>query len=158
MLNDHCLKFEVDVCAHDIYNWREEDRHHEMACLVSDLKRQRSDVKLSQLSIEDKARFHEAKLKEVGSWISTETISKILRNQIPKENILRCRWILTWKGLDENDGTSKTTTPKFKPKTRLVVLGFEDPDGDSSPRDSPIMNKLTRMLILQHAASSHWDI
>ena len=100
---DQCWKLEVNVCAHDIANWREEGRPHEMAFLVSAAKRKRNEVKLSQLSAEDKACFHEAKMKEIESGISTETISKILRHQIPKENILMCRWILTWKGVDEND-------------------------------------------------------
>ena len=45
-----------------------------------------------------------------------------------------------------------------KPKARLVVLGFEDPLVDQIPRDSPTMSKLSRVLILQHAASLGWDI
>ena len=38
------------------------------------------------------------------------------------------------------------------------MLGFEDPEVENIPRDSPTMNKLTRMLILQFAASMHLDI
>ena len=95
-------------------------------------------------------------MKEVDSWISTETISKVLRHQIPKANILRSRWILTWKEIDENQ--SNNQAPKYKSKARLVVLGFEDLDVSEIPRDSPTMNKLTRMLILQYCASLMWDI
>ena len=39
-----------------------------------------------------------------------------------------------------------------------MVLGFEDPEVSEIPRDSPTMNKLTRMLLLQYAASAKWDI
>jgi len=39
-----------------------------------------------------------------------------------------------------------------------VVLGFEDPEVSEIPRDSPTMNKFTRMLLLQYAASAKWDI
>ena len=45
-----------------------------------------------------------------------------------------------------------------KAKARLVVLGFEDPLIDQIPRDSPTMSKLSRVLIMQYAASSKWDL
>ena len=61
-----CL--EVDIGAQDIANWKAESQPHEMAFLVSAAKRQRSDVKLIQLSTEDKARFQEGKMKEIDSW------------------------------------------------------------------------------------------
>ena len=153
---NQCWQFEVNVSSHDIQQWRNEEKPQEMTFLVSAAKRQRSEVKLASLSDSDRQRFHEAKMKEVDSWISTETICKILRHQIPRENILRCRWILTWKDVDPEAATQHQG--KHKPKARLVVLGFEDPMVDSIPRDSPTMSKLTRMLLLQYAASMKWDI
>ena len=156
---DQCWKFEVPICALDVARWKEEAKPHEMSFLVSAAKRQRSEVKLTQLSKEDRERFQQAKLKEVDSWISTETIVKVLRNQIPRENVLRSRWILTWKEIDNSHDTPQNqSAPKYKPKARLVVLGFEDPEVSEIPRDSPTMNKLTRMLLLQYAASAKWDI
>eukprot|EP00435_Cladocopium_sp_Y103_P021815 s376_g5.t1 len=156
---DQCWRFEVNVGAQDIANWKTESHPHEMAFLVSAAKRQRSEVKISQLTSEDREKFHAAKMKEVDSWIATETIAKILRHQIPRENILRSRWILTWKEIDETQQSNGPPQhPKFKPKARLVVLGYEDPELENIPRDSPTMNKLTRMLILQYAASHHFDI
>ena len=112
-------------------------------------------VKISNLSPAERQMFAEAKTKEVESWLSTETVSKVLRHQIPKESILRCRWILTWKEADETSAATKSSsmTPNRKAKARLVVLGFEDPMVDQIPRDSPTMSKLSRVLILQHAAS-----
>ena len=72
---------------------------------------------------------------------------------------MRSRWILSWKPVDEDQkGDKVSQAPKYKPKARLVVLGFEDPEVENIPRDSPTMNKLTRMLILQYAASMHYDI
>ena len=160
---DQVLRFEVNINQRDIENWREETRPQEMAFLVSAAKRQRSEVKISQLSPKERQMFEEAKMKEIESWLSTETVSKILRHQVPKEQILRCRWILTWKEIDDTskgsqqmvDGSKPNTR---KPKARLVVLGFEDPLVDQIPRDSPTMSKLSRVLILQHAASLGWDI
>eukprot|EP00435_Cladocopium_sp_Y103_P035593 s1200_g9.t1 len=153
---DQCWRLEVNISNHDINKWREEETPHEMAFLVSAAKRQRSEVKLSQLTSEDRERFEQAKCKEIDSWITTETIARITRNQIPRENVLRCRWILTWKDADAS--TSPDVPKRFTPKARLVVLGFEDPHVDSIPRDSPTMNRLSRNMILQLASSNAWDI
>lgn len=109
---------------------------------------------MSQLSSAEKELFQQAKQKEIESWLSTETVAKVLRHQIPEENILQCRWILTWKPLDD----AKADQPKHVPKARLVVLGYEDPLVHEIPRDSPTMSKLPRMLILQLAASKGCDI
>ena len=94
--------------------------------------------------------FQGAKVKEVNSWLSTETVRKIARSQIPQDQILRSRWVLTWKPIEED-----TTGNKHKPKARLVILGYEDPHLESLARDSPTMGRDTRTLIMQFAASSH---
>ena len=156
---EQAFRFEVDVNQRDIDHWKEETRPSEMAFLVSAAKRQRSEVKFSTLNTEERRLFTEAKNKEVESWLNTETVVKILRHQIPRENILRCRWILTWKAPEEAaESTSKSQSNQKRAKARLVVLGFEDPLVDQIPRDSPTMSKLSRVLILQHAASLGWDI
>lgn len=67
---------------------------------------------------------------------------------------MRCRWILTWKEVDQ----SETPGITHKPKARLVVLGFEYPKADEIPRGNPTLSKLSRMLLLQCAASRHWEI
>ena len=154
LLEDTAWKFEVDISHHDIQQWRAESEPGEMAFLVSAAKRQRSEVKMTQLTHEERQMFKEAKNKEIDSWIATETVAKVLRHQIPAENIMRCRWILTWKPVDQ----PKAGEQKHTPKARLVVLGYEDPLVHEIPRDSPTMSKLSRMLILQTAASRGWNI
>ena len=155
-LQEDCKwSMEVNISAHDINLWRQETCPFEMAFVVSAAKKQRSEVKMSQLTSEEKELFRNAKDKEIQSWLSTETVCRILRHQVPVENIMRCRWILTWKPVDEGDNHR---SPQFAPKARLVVLGYEDPLVHEIPRDSPTMTKLSRMMILQYAASSNWDI
>ena len=154
LVDDMAWKFEVNISQCDGDRWRQESDPHEMSFLVSAAKGQRSEVKMSQLSSAEKELFQQAKQKEIESWLSTDTVAKVLRHQIPEENILRCRWILTWKPVDD----AKADQPKHVPKARLVVLGYEDPLVHEIPRDSPTMSKLSRMLILQLAASKGWDI
>ena len=110
---------------------------------------------MSNLTEKERELFRRAKEKEVDSWLSTDTVAKILRHQIPTENIMRCRWILTWKPVDPSEATASN---QHTAKARLVVLGYEDPLVHEIPRDSPTMTKLSRMLILQMAASSGWNI
>lgn len=45
-----------------------------------------------------------------------------------------------------------------KPKARLVVLGYMDPKLEEIPRDSPTLNKTSRMLILQAIATHSWQL
>lgn len=110
-------------------------------------------MKIKDLSAEDRKRFDAAKDKELQSRLDTGTIQKVLRHQIPKENVMRCRWLLTWKDMSDENKESKV------PKARLIVLGYEDPQSCELDRDSPYpVSKLARMLILQFAASSGWEI
>lgn len=79
------------------WRFRNDPRPEPMAFLVSAAKKQRSEVKLANLTEEEKQPFHEAKLKEVQSWLDTKTVCKILRHRIPESSIFKRRWILTWK-------------------------------------------------------------
>ena len=83
-----------------------------------------------------------------------------MRGQIPKEQILKCRWILTWKPLEDvnQDGIMNKSLRTHKPKARLVVLGFQDPNIEEIPRDSPTLSKTSRMLILQTLATHAWQM
>ena len=126
------------------------------AFLASAAKRQKVEVKLRDLSPDELELFKKAKSKEIDSWLSTDTVRRILRNQVPEGQLLRSRWVLTWKTLDAVE--QKETGMSRKPKARLVILGFEDPMIDSLPRDSPTLGKDSRMLALQCIASHRWGV
>ena len=126
------------------------------AFLVSSAKRQRAEVKLKDLTEDQKKEFAKAKEKEVDQWLSTGTVQAILRDRIPAANILRSRWILTWKDVDEIE--AKEIGKTRKAKARLVILGYEDPNLTEIPRDSPTLQKESRSLILQYCASKKWWI
>ena len=82
-------------------------------------KKQRTEVKLSMLTSEEQKAFAQAKESEVQNWLKTGTVSRILRTKLAPEQILRCRWILTWKPRDEPSSDHATKSSKLqshKPK------------------------------------------
>ena len=126
------------------------------AFVAAAAKRQRTEVKLRDLSQEQLREFQQAKNKELDQWLATETVRKILRHKIPDQNILRRRWVLTWKELDAIDAKKEGSSRRAK--ARLVILGYEDPDITNIPRDSPTLQKESRSLLLQLSASRRWQI
>eukprot|EP00435_Cladocopium_sp_Y103_P002504 s5108_g1.t1 len=138
---------DINKCLGRTYDYQE-------TFLASAAKRQKVEVKLRDLSPEDAKLFAKAKDKELESWLATDTVRKILRNQVPEGQLLRSRWVLTWKNLDEVE--QKELGVSRKAKARLVILGYEDPLIDVLPRDSPTLGRDTRMLALQCIASHQW--
>ena len=100
----------------------------------------RTEVNLRSLTSEDRKLFDIAKSKEWRSWLTSEAVELIhRRTKIPRAQIMKARWVLTWKG----DGDTKT------PKARLCVLGFQDPRLATVETTSPTMTQDAEHLILQ---------
>jgi hypothetical protein len=124
-------------------------------------KKQCTEVKLSALTTEEQKAFAQAKEAEIQNWLKTGTVSRILKAKLAPEQILRCRWILTWKPLEGASTDPKEIQSKLKthkPKARLVVLGYMDPQITEVPRDSPTLGKQSKMVILQLIASMGWSL
>ena len=124
--------------------------------LAPTAKRQKIEVKTKDLTPEEAKLFAKAKDKELDSWLATDTVRKILRHQVPEGQLLRSRWVLTWKNLDEQEQKELKMTKK--PKARLVILGYEDPLIDTLPRDSPTLGRDSRMLALHRWSVRSFDI
>ncbi len=154
---DLAWRCEILVTEADIEQWKSESDPEEMIFVASAAKRQRSEIKLSTLTSKEKEEFDQAKHSEIQNWIRTGTISRILRHKIPPEQILRCRWILTWKPVDEGEPT-QPLGKKQKNKARLVILGYLDPQLEQLPRDSPTLGKNSKMLLLQMISSRGWTL
>ena len=154
-LRNMAWRIEVNITDQEIEEWRNESNPTEMCFLASATKRARAEVKLTSLSTQDKEEFHKAKKNEVMNWLSTDTVCRMLRNQLPPQEILRCRWVLTWKPIEEQDRDPKNPRDR-KAKARLVVLGYLDPSIEKLNRDSPTLSKHSRMVLLQLIASSGW--
>ena len=150
-------RIEINIGDKEIEEWRQEDNPHDMLFLATAAKRQRSEVKLSTLNAKENEEFQLAKKSEIMNWLKTDTVCKMLRNQLAPEEILRCRWVLTWKPIEESD-RDKLNPKDKKAKARLVVLGYLDPSIEKLNRDSPTLSKHARMLLLQLIASKGWNL
>ena len=147
-------RLEVDVHDRDLQHWRQEEHPEEMAFIAAAAKKQRSEVRMTELNTEEQELFRLAQASEINNWIKHKAVEKVLRSQIDPSQVLRARWILTWKPIDPTEIGSDGRT--HKPKARLVVLGYLDPNLENIPRDSPTMTKSSRTLILQLIASRGW--
>ena len=123
--------------------------------LATNQKKQRTEVKLSQLTPEEREEFEKAKTTEVNNWLQTGTVCKALRSSLSPEQVLRCRWIHVWKPIEDKAEQEKQNKTR-KAKSRLVVLGYMDPELETIPRDSPTLGRQSRMLILQLISSMKW--
>jgi hypothetical protein len=150
---NQCWEIPIDLGLREINQLLNTPEEEHSAFLVSAAKKQRSEVKLKDLTNQERELFEGAKAKEIQSWLDTETIQRICRGQIPRENVLKCRWLLTWK-----ENVDDPHKPARAPKARLIVLGYQDPLLCELERDSPTLSKLARMFIFQYAASSGWEI
>ena len=158
MRSDQAWTCSFYITDQDVENWKREDEPGEFGFLATAAKRQRAEVKLATLSSEEKAEFQKAKEKEIQNSLQTGTISKIVRDQVPPDQILRCRWILTWKPIDQQEKEQLKRTKNVKAKARLVILGYLDPKIAEVPRDSPTLGRHSKMLLLQLIASKGWNL
>ena len=147
---------EIYLQERDIEAWKTEDDPSDLAFVASAGKRQNAEVRLSDLSDKEREMFEVAKVSEIQNWIKYKAIEKITRSQLSPEQILKSRWILTWKPLDPSEITDPAI--RHKAKARLVILGYLDPNLTDIPRDSPTLGRHSRMLILQMLASRHWQL
>ena len=114
-------------------------------------KKTHTEVQYRQLNSEEKKQFDQAKRKDLKCWIETNTVEPLLRNKIHPSRIMTSKWVLTWK----EDQASPTGR---KPKARLVIRGFQDPEVGLISTKSPTLSRDGRMMILQTVSSLKWQV
>ena len=96
-------ELEIPVEAHEEMALFTTGTADESVLLVSNAKKKRVEVRLSDLSSADQLRMAVAKHKELGAWLKHSTVKKVSQGKIPPEAIMRCRWLLTWKAASSDD-------------------------------------------------------
>ena len=128
-----------------------EEAPEQLVTVATAGKRARAEVCLKDLTPQEVSLFEVAKEKEISCWIQTSAIRAILRRKLNPEQILKSRWILTWKPPEEGQSHPKA-------KARLVVLGFQDPKLVEVMRDAPTLSREGRALVLQTIASQKYRL
>eukprot|EP00435_Cladocopium_sp_Y103_P052633 s419_g16.t1 len=123
----------------------------EQIWLTTGEKRKRVEVNYRALNAGDRALFDAAKQKEVKAWLDHGTVKRVAKGTLSPEQVMRCRWILTWK-------PPAVGCSERRAKARLVVLGFEDPGIQAIPNDAPTLSKDGKQLLLQQVSSRKWRL
>ena len=145
-LGEQAFCLEIPMKPKDLCQWSQESSPEQLATVAAAGKRARAEVRVKDLNQAELALFDQAKQKELQCWIQTSAIKPILRRKLNPAQILRSRWILTWK--DPEPGESQK-----RAKARLVVLGFQDPKLVEVMRDAPTLSREGRSVVLQTIAS-----
>ena len=151
---EECFVLDIPLKSADLTAWSQESNPSDMACIAAASQRARSEVQVKYLSDSDRKLFDIAKDNELSCWISTNALRPILRKSLNPEQILKSRWVLTWKNVEADQDKPSHK----KAKARLVVLGYQDPQLTSVARDSPTLTKEGRNTILQLISSQQWEL
>ena len=73
---------------------------------------------------------------------------------VDAERIMGMRWILTWKPQTDENGV----VTGRKPKARLIIKGFQDPDLLRIQRDSPTLSTLGRNTLFTLTSLFGWEL
>ena len=119
---------------------------------VNEKAKKRAEVSFRKLEDKDKIHFMQAMKSELGSYLEREAVEIALQNDIPKEWVLPMRWVLTLKSVEDETGHEVGK----KPKARLIIKGFMDPDLLHLKRESPTLSTQNRNLLLPVAAQRRW--
>ena len=151
---NQCFFLEVPLSRQDLLQWSQSSHPEELAQVASASKRARAEVQLKDLNADERKLFSAAKDAEISCWLQTSALKPVLRKHLNPEQILKSRWVLTWKNVSDDDNVSGGR----KAKARLVVLGFQDPRITEVNRDAPTLTKEGRHTVLQLIASQHWTL
>lgn len=156
---EQCYCLEIDLNENDIHKWFNEVKPEAMVHVASVSKRARAEVQVKNLSLEERILFEKAKDAELNCWIQTNALRPVLRRTLNPEQILKSRWVLTWKNLEDSSAQpNHSSQHSRKAKARLVVLGFQDPKLTEVARDAPTLTREGRNTILQTIASMKWRL
>lgn len=98
---EQCFVLEIPVTENDIHKWAQAERPEECAHVAAAGRRARSEVHVKNLNLDDRILFEKAKDAELECWLQTNALRPILRKSLNPEQILKSRWVLTWKNIED---------------------------------------------------------
>ena len=145
------LEITMDLQARDVHQTKVGGQNQ---WVLNEKPKKRAEVQFKSLSDAEKLDFMKAMRNELSSYLEHEAIQIASRHNVPRERILGMRWVLTWKAIT-NEETGVVSGQK--PKARLIIKGFQDPDLLKLKRDSPTLSTQSRNMVLGLAACHGWQ-
>ena len=118
------------------------------------------EVSYAKLNRQQRLAMDEAMQVEVDNWLKTIAV-KAAKQYVPRDELLRMRWVLTFKQASSEADPEKNVDSKkekIKAKARIVIPGYSDPNLLEASTVSPAMTRLSRQLLLNMAAACRWEI
>ncbi|CAE7230659.1 RE1 [Symbiodinium necroappetens] len=118
------------------------------------------EVSYAKLNRQQRLAMDEAMQVEVDNWLKTLAV-KAAQQYVPRKELLRMRWVLTFKQASSEADPEKNVDSKkekIKAKARIVILGYSDPNLLEASTVSPAMTRLSRQLLLNMASVCRWEI
>ena len=122
--------------------------------VLNEKPKKRAEVQFRTLRDDEKLDFMKAMQGELSSYLEHEAVAIAHRHNVSPERILGMRWVLTWKVVTDQESGEVVGR---KPKARLIIKGFQDPDLLMLKRDSPTLNTQNRNMVLGMAAIHKWN-
>ena len=146
----------IDLTPQDLRQWRQLE-HHPEAYVATQLRKQRTEVSIHRLDPNQSEEMAKAKSNECTQWLNNEVLEAIAsQHEIPSSEIMKMRWVLTWK----DPGANAPVGAKPKAKARLVILGFQDPQLGNPGHEtaSPTPSRTARQVFLTVAAHRKYTV
>lgn len=122
--------------------------------MVNQKVKRGAEVNFRELNQEEQEQFKQAKSREIDSYMERTAVEIASSVGVDEERIMGMRWILVWKNEvnDEGEVVGK------KPKARLIIKGFQDPDLLKIERDAPTLSTIGRNLIFAITSKRRWRL
>lgn len=113
-----------------------------------------AEVKFKTLNEQEQQEFRNAMRGELNSFLERDAVEIALREGIDPRKVLGMRWVLTWKPVQDENGSEVGK----RPKARLIIRGYEDPNLLHLRRDSPTLAVQSRNTLFSLMSMFKWKL
>ena len=148
---DECVEIVLTVQPRDIHVKKDKGSSR---WVLNPKPKRNAEVYMKKLSEVEKEEMRTAMKSEINSFLEKDAIEIASRAGVDPQKLLGMRWVLTYKPVLDEAG-AKTGQ---KPKARLIIRGYEDPNLLNLRRDSPTLSMHSRNLLLSLVSINHWEL
>jgi hypothetical protein len=122
--------------------------------MVNQKVKRGAEVNFRELTSEEQEQFKMAKQREIDSYMERAAVDIATKVGVDEERVMGMRWILVWKNEVNQDGE----VVGRKPKARLIIKGFQDPDLLKIERDAATLSTIGRNLVFAITSKRRWKM